>query len=180
MTLALEQLGPAVEHAEARRTRLDASLCDVEREIERLSDAIASGGDLAGLLVALKAGEDRRETLRAELRSTQGMVERGHVDRSLLAVQIRQRVEEWRGLLTRQTSHARQLLRRLVDGPMVFTPRIGEPKLWEFRATARLDRLLAWIVDATSVASLSVPSWNQVLGWLKEMDALRKATQLTA
>ena len=32
----------------------------------------------------------------------------------------------------------------------------------------------------TMVASLSVPSWNQVLGWLKEMEALRKATQLTA
>jgi len=30
------------------------------------------------------------------------------------------------------------------------------------------------------MASLTVPSGNQVLGWLKEMDTLRKATQLTA
>ena len=30
------------------------------------------------------------------------------------------------------------------------------------------------------MASLSTPSWNQVLGWLKEMDTLRKATELTA
>ena len=30
------------------------------------------------------------------------------------------------------------------------------------------------------LASLSVPSWNQVLGWLKEMDTLRKATELAA
>ena len=30
------------------------------------------------------------------------------------------------------------------------------------------------------VVSLSVPSWNEVLGWLKEMDTLRKAAQLTA
>ena len=31
-----------------------------------------------------------------------------------------------------------------------------------------------------AMGSLSVPSWNQVQGWLKEMDTLRKATELTA
>ena len=30
------------------------------------------------------------------------------------------------------------------------------------------------------MASLSAPSLNQVLGWLKGMDTLRKAIQLTA
>ncbi len=28
----------------------------------------------------------------------------------------------------------------------------------------------------TDVASLSIPNWNQVLGWLKDMDALRRST----
>jgi len=30
------------------------------------------------------------------------------------------------------------------------------------------------------VASLRVPSWNQLLGWLKEMDALRRSGQNSA
>ncbi len=69
----------------------------------------------------------------------------GTVDRQTLAAAIPQRVEEWRGLLTRRTSHVRQLLRKLVDGPMIFTPTPDDPGVWEFRATGRIDRLLAGI-----------------------------------
>ena len=92
--------------------------------------------------------EERRETLRAELQGVKHLEQNGTVDRSLLTTQIRQRVEESRTLLTRQTSHARQHLRKLVDGPMVFTPQADEPDVWEFKATARLDGLLAGLVIA--------------------------------
>ena len=53
------------------------------------------------------------------------------------------------------------------------------PAYYTFERTGTLVGLLAGIVPH-KVASLSVPSWNQVLGWLKEMDTLRKATELTA
>ena len=154
---ALEQVGPAREEASRRRGRLEASLGEVEQEITRLSDAIASGGQLAGLLAAVKAREDRRDALRAELQGVRRVEQSGHVDKSVLATLIRQRVDEWRSLLTRQTAHARQLLRKLVDGPMIFTPQPGESSTWEFTATARIDRLLAGIVVATSVASPTGP-----------------------
>ena len=153
VTRALEQRRPAAEEAAATRARIERSLADLDQEIARLADAIAAGGELPGLVRALTAREDRRQTLHAELTGLSRIAEVGTVDRETLATAIRQRVEEWRGLLTRQTSHARQLLRKLVDGPMIFTPTPEDSGVWEFRATGRLDRLLAGIVDATSVAS---------------------------
>ena len=150
---ALEQVGPVREETSKRRGRLEAALGEVEQEIGRLTHAIATGGPLAGLLTGLKDREDRRTAIRAELRGLRRVEQSGHVDRSVLATQIRQRVDEWHGLLTRQTAHARQLLTKLVEGPMIFTPQPRESGTWEFTATARFDRLLAGIVDATSVAS---------------------------
>ena len=150
---ALERVEPVVEDASMRRGCIEAALGEVEQEICRLTHAIASGGQLAGLLTGLKDREDRREALRAELHGLRRVEQRGNVDRSLLATQIRQRVDEWRGLLTRQTAYARQLLTKLLEGPMIFTPQLNDSGTWEFTATARFDRLLAGLVDATSVAS---------------------------
>ena len=48
------------------------------------------------------------------------------------------------------------------------------------QGTGTLGKILSGVVVPKGMASLSVPSWNQVQGWLKEMDALRKATELTA
>ena len=59
--------------------------------------------------------------------------------------------------------------RRWTDG--VHAPRTNEPKLWEFRATARLDQLLAGIVDATSVASAR----GTVTGWKRIVQGFSKA-----
>ena len=153
----LEQVGPAGEEASKRRGRLEAALGDVEQEIDRLANAIAAGGQLAGLLTAVKDREVRREALRVELSGLRRVERHGHIDRSVLATQIRQRVDAWRGLLSRQTVHARQLLTKLLDGPMIFTPQPGDSGAWEFTATARFDRLLSGLVDATSVASPTGP-----------------------
>ena len=69
-------------------------------------------------------------------------------------------------------------MRKLLVERVVFTPKTDH---YAFVGTWTLDKLLSGVVGLPQgMASLSVLSWNQVLGWLKEMDTLRKATQLTA
>ncbi len=150
---ALKGLKPLREDAASRRQRLHTTLGELESEVERLTTAIARGGELPGLLAALQDRETRRATLRAEQDDLAALDRTTHIDTRLLEADIRTRVQDWRGLLTRQTTHARRLLRTLLDGPMIFTPLQDEPRAWEFTAKGRLDRLLAGIVDATSVAS---------------------------
>ena len=150
---ALDQTRPAAEDAAGRRARIAEAIGRVEQEIDHLTQAVAVGGELQGLVAALQEREQRRQTLHVELAGLSQVQRVGALDRGLLAAEIRRRVEEWRTLLTRQTSHARQLLRKVVDGPMLFTPTPEDPGVWEFRATWRVDRLLAGVVDATLVAS---------------------------
>ncbi len=141
------------EDAVSRRQRLDTTLGELESEIERLTTAIARGGELPGLLAAVQDRETRRAALRVERDALAALDRTTHIDTRLLETDIRTRVRDWRGLLTRHTAHARQVLRTLLDGPMIFTPLQDDPRAWEFTARGRLDRLLAGIVDATSVAS---------------------------
>ncbi|MEE8191631.1 MAG: recombinase family protein, partial [Gemmatimonadales bacterium] len=150
---ALEGLKPLRDDAASRRQQLHTTLGELGSEVERLTTAIARGGELPSLLVALQERETRRAALRAEQDDLAALDRTTHIDPRLLEADIRARVQDWRGLLTRQTTHARRLLRTLLDGPMIFTPLQDDPRAWEFTAKGRLDRLLAGIVDATSVAS---------------------------
>ena len=90
------------------------------------------------------------------------------------------RLTYWRSLLRRHAAQGQQILRKLIEGRLLMTPHPNDtPAYYTFEGTGTLVGLLAGIVPH-KVASLSVPSWNQVLGWLKEMDGLRKTIQLTA
>ncbi len=61
----LNEQGDVAHECERLKT-LDTQIAKVEKERDRLVTAIASGGQLAGLLEALKAREPQRATLEAE------------------------------------------------------------------------------------------------------------------
>ena len=63
---------------------------------------------------------------------------------------LRKRLVEWRGLLRRQTPLARQVLARLLDGRIAWTPRKDEG-LYEFTGRAKFDRLLSGVVFTQGV-----------------------------
>ena len=92
---------------------------------------------------------------------------------------VRTFATSWRRVLLEEPLYARPILSKLLVGRVTFTP-LAEPKRWELRGHGTLAGVFAAECFPEGRASLSVPSWNQVLGWLKEMDTLRKATQLTA
>jgi hypothetical protein len=60
---------------------------------------------------------------------------------------LRERLTDWKGLLQRQTAEARQILRRLLLGRLVFTPREDEDGCYyEFAGQGSISTLLAGVV----------------------------------
>lgn len=67
---------------------------------------------------------------------------------------MRARLDDWRGLLARHVPQARQILKKLLAGPVRFMPeREGIRQRWRFSGAATLETLLAGTPFATLVAS---------------------------
>ena len=145
-----------------------------EAEIERLVDAIEAGGDLGSLVGRLKQRQAERDALDAKLDQVAKPV---RVEPRLLERSVRTCLGDWRGLLTRQTRHGRDFLRKVLTGPIAFTPLVdGASRGYQFKGEASIGQLLSGVVELpTIVASLSIPSWNRLHGWLQDMDLLWKA-----
>lgn len=69
-----------------------------------------------------------------------------------MRAQLEARVTDWRGLLGANVSHARQLLRKLLVGPVRLTPIGPDQRVYRFEATVSLGKLLSGLFP-TSVAS---------------------------
>jgi hypothetical protein len=82
---------------------------------------IARGGELEALLDELRALEKQREELLIGLNRRE-RVHGQRPDRDALEAAVRRRVDNWRGLLMRRTTHGRQLLRELLKGRSGFDP----------------------------------------------------------
>lgn len=154
-TLAGEVLTPAVvdavvagvlaelEPATARRNldTLRTELSRIDREIERLTEAIATGGELASLLAAVQSRHARREELAAALNAAE-RAGQWAIPRRRLEQAVRDRLGRWRALLTTHVEDGRQLLREVLAGPLRFTPK---GRSFVFEGEAVLGRLLSGI-----------------------------------
>ena len=98
---------------EDRAAALATELAQLQRELARLSAAIAAGASLSSVLEAIRARENRREALTIELATLE---QRGRIALEQLAdvePQARSRLEDWRAMLSDETAQARQMLRTL-------------------------------------------------------------------
>ena len=123
--------------------------------------ASGAGGDLPTLVQAMKAREARRAVVLDELRALE--LAGRPTDASALREELRGRLEEWNALLDRQTSQARQILKKLLAGPIRFVPETdGRREGWRFRGNGSLVKLLAGSQWASMVASPSgsIPEWT--------------------
>ena len=114
-------------------------------EQARLVEAIASGSDNAALTAALKAREQRRANLQRGLDAVDAGEHLTAFDSAATARELRRRVEEWRGLVQRNTPIARQVLDRLLTARICWTPR-RDDGIYEYSGRLHYDRLLAGIV----------------------------------
>lgn len=123
-------------------------LLTLDREIARLTEAIAGGGELPSLMAALRTRQQRRDEL------TRWRTARLPVlaDRRAIEGKIRERLQDWRGLLTQNVADGRALLKQVLDGPVKFTPEAGS---YRFEGMASFGALLngAGLPTPTRLAS---------------------------
>ena len=109
-------------HAQDRAT-VQAELDRVTAELQRLTDALAAGQAFASVQDAIAARESRRTALQARLAHLDGLQRVATLDPETLAASVQARLTDWQGLLERHPAQARQILRKLLVGRLVFTPK---------------------------------------------------------
>ena len=131
-----------VEDVEARRDQLQRAIEKLNRELTRLTTAVAEGtGTSRTLAAAILDHEVQPELLESELRR---LHIRSIPTRSVtLDYEVLQHLKEWRGLLGQNTSGTRQLLRKVLDGRVSFIPREDASDRWyEMAGKASLEKVL--------------------------------------
>ena len=157
VSLALEKLIARVNapdgDEDARRAQLTKALETVDQELARFKSAIAAGGELATLLEGITEREARRHQLRDELDALEATPAIREAATSV-RVDLLRHVDEWRGLLGQHVSTSRQLLRKLLDGRIVFSPKHeGEDRWYDLVGQATVAKVLAGLPALKAVAS---------------------------
>ncbi len=139
---AIERLRPSEDTSQQDSSKADLAI--VEAEIARLTQAIVEGGDIPSLVAAVKERERRRAYLQGELDAAEGLEK---VDLGRIEEDLRDRLTDWQGLLQRQPMQARQILRKLLVGRLVFTPQESEVGgYYTFEGKVNLGRVLEGVV----------------------------------
>jgi hypothetical protein len=123
-------------HRPGAREVLPECGADTRGRLSRLTSAVASGGDLPALLAALKERQGSRERCQRALIELDATARIGQRELSRLEREIRHRLADWRAMLRREVPEAREILRNLIVGRIVFTPR-PETRLYEFSGRGR-------------------------------------------
>ena len=172
--VAYAEAAIAQDRTAERREALEAELADTEKAVSRLTAAIATGGELEPLVNALDTSDRRRQDLAARLAAVQA--DRAPADPAAVRRQLLGYVRDWQRLLRGNVQQGQQVLRRLVKGRLRFEPK-GDHYVFSGTGTMRpvlgAELVRKW-------ASQSVPSWNQIAGFLESMRRLRDSADFAA
>lgn len=139
--LVFEQLRPA--QVESTVASLRQQLRDLDRIIGNLMAAIEAGQAPAPLVAKLADRQREREALLAAIGAASA-VEQIHVDRAAIETRVLAQVADWRALLTESVEDGRTLLREVLTGPLMFTPK---PDGYHFRGAVATGELIAGAVE---------------------------------
>ncbi|HYN08492.1 MAG TPA: hypothetical protein VES67_14000 [Vicinamibacterales bacterium] len=102
----------------------------------------------------MKAREAERLDLRRQLARQDQAAGLARVDVASLERMLEVKLDDWKALLRRRAVQSRQVLKKLLVGPVLFTPRRdGKARYYEFRASIAIGRIVAGLVCANLVAS---------------------------
>ena len=122
--------------------RVDKEIARLEGEQTRLANAIAAGGNLDGLVLAMKD----RETHLWQLRQERHALDRSHSaplpEPNRLRRDLQDLAEEWRDVLIKEPAHARAILIKLLVGRVTFTPG-DQPKRWKLSGQGTVSGLFS-------------------------------------
>ena len=97
-----------------------SEICEIDNS---RFDAIATAGDVAALAARLKEQEAQRAQLTRELAAFDDRQKATRVDPRRIERELRKWLAEWRRLLGEHIPIARQMVLKLVDQRIVFTPK---------------------------------------------------------
>ena len=151
MAEAVARLQSPGEDLVARKDRLQRKLNDLSADLERLTAAVLAGGEAATLVAAMRDRERQAASVRQELAA---MERPRRTDTTMPTLQraMRQRLTEWRTVLRAHVPQARQMLRKLIDGRINFTPDT-ELRRYRFVIPGTLGLFFKGLVDPQMVAS---------------------------
>ena len=107
----------------ARREGMEARLGQLKVELVYLTNALAGGVPSASVREAMQARERERADQVAQIEHLDGLTRfTAGVDPRALRADLGARRADWQGLLERQPTQARQILRKLLHGRLIFEP----------------------------------------------------------
>jgi site-specific DNA recombinase len=135
--------------AAAQREECEGRQRQLEAEIANLTDALAAGAPVVSVRQALQARERERVDLQAHLEHLDGLSRLNQPgDAARLLDDVGQRLTDWQGLLERQPLQARQILKKLVEGRLIFDPFDDEAGIgYRIRGQATYGRLLSGVIS---------------------------------
>ena len=125
---------------------IDAELARLARESDRLANAIAAGGQLAGLLQALQAREARRAILEAQRDELRAQRRLTASEAHRMRGEIMGLASSWRRVLAADPQHARPIVARLLLHRVTITPTTKHR--WRISGEGTLSGLFARDVTA--------------------------------
>lgn len=135
----------------AQRAALETRGVQIATELERLTAAVLAGGEASTLVQAMRDREADLKAVRAALARLTEPVRVPRGDREAIAV-LQSKLTEWRGLLRSHIPQARQLVRKLIEGRIVFTPN-AESRRYAYSIPGTLARFFNGLVDPQGMAS---------------------------
>jgi site-specific DNA recombinase len=148
---AMERLKPQAAAAQEARHGIEKRLAIVERDLERLTAAVTAGGELSTLVAAIKERETAKESLRLELRAIDRAGKAATLDLKAVERELRAKLDEWKAVLRKHVPQARQVLKKLLAGPLVFTAhREAGERYYEFSAPIAIGRIISGLAGANT------------------------------
>jgi hypothetical protein len=109
------------ESIEARRDSTQKAIDVLTVELDRLTAAVVGGGSAATLVQAIRDREKRLDVLKRELADL-AKLRVASIEPAQQRQMLRTKLTEWKGLLREHAPRARQMLRKLIEGRIAFTP----------------------------------------------------------
>ncbi|NWF71467.1 MAG: recombinase family protein, partial [Nitrospirae bacterium] len=124
---------------------LERELSEVDRRIDHLAEAIAASGGSETIYEKLRAEEDRKKATQDQISELTEMAKVRSLDPARLSRDLRTRIVDLNGLLMRQVSEGRNILKTALNGSLIFQPvELDGMAGYRFYGTGSYGNLLAY------------------------------------
>ena len=133
--------------------RIHEELDIIERERVCLANAIAAGGELDGLLDALRTRDQRRARLEAQRAMLFAQAPLQAADAGRVRRELTDLARSWRQVLVAGAQHARPIVTALLVGRVTITPALDAARTWILRGEGTLRGLFERVILPVGMAS---------------------------